>query len=166
MLDLGERLRRSLRLANPILSFQQRTFEGSHGLIVEGCWRLDGPHRVIVSCLDVRAPTDRIRAGLEELEGRTLLEARAEPPGHDLVLRFDGGFSFRAFVLEPLPPPAISVPEGERPPPPPPPPRPAWTVWTPSGTVIVGPHGRLGDPRVPHPDPPPPGPRLALVDEE
>lgn len=165
VLDLGERVRRSLRLANPVLSFQQRTYEGSHNVVVEGCWRLDGPDRVIATCLDVRAPNDRIEAALKELHGRTLTAARAEPPAHDLVLEFDGNFVLRAFVLEPLPAPATSVPEGERLPPPPPPPRCCWTVWTPRGTVMAGPHGRLGDPKRPL-GPPSPSPRLSLVKED
>lgn len=164
VVDLGTRERRSLRLANPLLSFEQRTFEGSHGVVVEGVWRLDGPEGVIASCLDARSPYDWVREGLERIEGLTLVSARAEPPGHDLELRFDGGFILRSFVLEPAPRQPEPVPGGERPRPPPPPPGIAWAAWTPTGLLMVGPHGRLGDPRSPSPSPG--GPRLALVDGE
>jgi hypothetical protein len=166
VIDLGARQRRSLRLANPRLSFEQRTFEGSAGVVVEAAWRIDGPDRVLASCLDARAPADRVRAGLAELEGRVVTGARAPPPGRDLALELEGGLVFRVFVLEPWPPPPISVPEGERPPPPPPPPRRAWMAWSPRGALVVGPHGRLGDPRGGLADPPPRGPSLALVDDD
>lgn len=167
VLDIGERMRRSLRLANPALSFVQRTYEGSHAVVVEGCWRIDGPNQVVVSCLDVRTPTDRLQAGLDELKGRPVTAIEAAPPAHDLAVHFEGGFCLRAFVLEPLPPPAVSVPEGDRPPAPPPLPKASWTVFTPRGTVRAGPHGRLGDPRVPPTTPKgDDGPRLSLVDEE
>lgn len=167
VLDLGERVRRSLRLANPTLNFQQRTYEGSHAVVVEGTWRVDGPEQVIVSCLDTRQPTDRLQAGLQELEGRTVIGVDAAGPAHDLTLRFEGDFALRVFVLEPLPQPDVSVPEGQRPPPPPKPPRSCWTVFTPSGSVRVGPHGRLGDPRAPEPpSPKSPPPALSLVDDD
>lgn len=164
VLDLGDKVRRSLRLANPTLSFEQRTFEGSHAVVVEGTWRLDGPNGVIVSCLDSRYPTDRLDAGLAELVGRKVESAKAEGPAHDLEVRFEGGYVLRAFVLEPLPQPPVPVGEGGRPPKPPPPPRACWTAWTPEGTVKVGPHGKLGDPRAPVPDPPSDRPKLELVD--
>lgn len=167
VLDLGEKVRRSLRLANPTLSFEQRTYEGSHAVVVEGSWRVDGPDEVIVSCLDSRHPTDRLNAGLAELVGKRLISAVAEPPAHDLVLTFEGGLVLRAFVLEALPAPARSVPEGARSPAPPPPPRTAWSAWTPTGMLKVGVHGRLGE-LGPSGEPPPhPGrPHLAVVDED
>lgn len=163
VLDLGDKVRRSLRLANPTLSFEQRTFEGSHAVVVEGVWRVDGPDGVVVSCLDVRTPTDRLDAGLAELIGRKVESAEANPPAHDLRVRFEGGYVLHAFVLEPLPAPKVSVPEGGPPPKPPRQPQACWTVWTPQGTVMVGPHGKLGDPKVPA-DPKPNGRRLELVD--
>ncbi|MEO1230358.1 MAG: hypothetical protein AAFZ18_15755 [Myxococcota bacterium] len=167
VLDLGEKVRRSLRLANPTLNFQQRTYEGSHAVVVEGCWRIDGPGSVVTSCLDARHPTDRLQAGLEELEDLTVVGIEAQPPGHDLVVRFERDLCLRVFVLEPLPRPDASVPEGDRPPAPPRPPRCCWTVFTPAGSVRVGPHGQLGDPRSPHPDPKPPtGPNLSLVEDD
>ena len=170
VLDLGERMRRSLRLANPTLNFQQRTYEGSHTIVIEGSWRLDGPDRVLATCLDVRQPTDRIQAALDELEGRLVVSADAPAPAHDLIVGFEGGYFLRAFVLEPLPPPAVSVPEGERSPPPSPrPPGSCWTVSTPEGQVKVGPHGDLKGSEGPQ-EPPPsglkPGPKLALVESD
>lgn len=168
VLELGEQVRRRLRLANPSLSFKQRTYEGSHTVVIEGSWRLEGPESVLVTCLDVRSPTDRVQAGLEELEGREVEAVEVQKPAHDLVVRFSGGFVLRAFVLEPLPAPAVSVPDGHRPPSSPQLPRSCWSVYTPSGQIQVGPHGRLGDPEIPERPTPGPGmgPKLSVIEGE
>src|SRR5688572_33495201 len=55
-LHLGEKQRRHLRLANQRLSFLQRTYEGSHTLVVECTWRIDGPDGVIASCFGRAKP--------------------------------------------------------------------------------------------------------------
>ena len=60
---MGEREPRSARLANPRLSFLQRTYEGSVGFLIECPWRLDGPERPICSNLSV---LDRDVRSLEE----------------------------------------------------------------------------------------------------
>ncbi|MBX2813519.1 MAG: hypothetical protein KTR25_17005 [Myxococcales bacterium] len=168
VLDLGERLRRQLRLANRSLSFQQRTYEGSHAVIVEGAWRLERENEVVVTCLDARSPTDRIQVGLKELEGRSVMAVEVQAPAHDLVLRFDQGVTLRVFVLEPLAASAVSVPEGERSLPTLPPRSPAscWRVYTPNGTLQVGPHGCLVVPEGPELPPEPNGPKLSVIDGE
>ncbi len=97
VLDFGEKQRRSLRLANPALSFVQRTYEGEFSFLVECVWRLDGGEGVIATSLDEdRAHAVRTRK-MRVLEGRALREARVENEGYDLTLIFDGGYALRCF---------------------------------------------------------------------
>lgn len=97
VVDLGEKQRRSLRLANPALSFVQRTYEGEFSFLIECVWRLDGNEGVIATSLDEdRAHSVRTRK-MRVLEGRSLKEARVEHEGYDLTLTFDGGYVLRCF---------------------------------------------------------------------
>lgn len=153
VLDLGEKRRRSLRLANPRLSFLQRTFEGDSGLLIECPWRIDAEDQVIASCFDRRGEGERGSEAVNDLVERTVLEATAEAPGWDLVVRLSGGWTVRAFALEPAPRPPRLQPAsaGEKPrvePPAARAPRSNWAVWTPAGSMVVGPGGQL------HADPP------------
>lgn len=127
VLDLGERRRRSLRLANPRLSFLQRTYEGAAGLLLECPWRIDGPDRVIASCFEPRGAKERGASAVADLVDRTVESARARAPGYDLELKLSGGWTLRAFALE----------RSERPR------RDNWSVWTPDGSVVVGPRSVL-----------------------
>ena len=81
-LHLGEKQRRFLRLANQRLSFLQRTYEGSHMLVVECTWRLDGPDGVIASCFDRAKPwTFPAVGGLQLCRARR--DQRGNPPWED-----------------------------------------------------------------------------------
>ncbi len=127
VLDLGEQVRRSLRLGNRRLSFQQRTFEGSFGLLVECPWRLDGPEAVLTSCLDEPEPRGRLRAGLVQLEGLAVTAATLGLPGGDLSLSFDRGLTLEVFAAEAH---GRTVREN-------------WSLFTPAGQLTVGWRGRL-----------------------
>jgi hypothetical protein len=142
VLDVGAPLRRSLRLANPKLSFLQRTFEGQAGLLLECPWRIEGPGGVAATCFDPRGPGQVGTQAVAELVGREVQAAGAEGPGYDLVLALAEGWSLRAFAVQ----------TGDN-----------WSVWGPSGSVQVGPRSRL----TPSPPPGPKGgPDLRSVDEE
>ena len=123
VLHLGEKLRRSLRLANPRLSFLQRTYEGSISLLVECAWRLDGPDRVIASCWD---PPEVRREALENVVDQAVTVVRAEPPGYDLQVAFESGYALRCLSVET---------DVERP-------RDNWHLYTPEALLRVGPRGR------------------------
>lgn len=127
ILHLGERQRRSLRLANPRLSFLQRTFEGSHTLLVECTWRVDGPEGVVASCLDEAKPAGPRDAALEELTDRIVERVDVAAPGLDLTVRFEGGYSLLCFCTE--------VDERHD--------RSNWTYAWPGGLATVGPRSRL-----------------------
>lgn len=127
ILHLGDRQRRSLRLANPRLSFLQRTFEGSHTLLVECTWRVDGPEGVIASCLDEAKPAGPRDAALEELADRVVERVEVAAPGLDLTVRFEGGYTLLCFCTE--------VDEKQK--------RSNWTYAWPGGLATVGPRSRL-----------------------
>ncbi|MCB9650100.1 MAG: hypothetical protein H6730_26460 [Deltaproteobacteria bacterium] len=144
VLDLGEPQRRSLRLANPRLSFLQRTYEGLAGLLVECPWRVEGPGGVAAACFEPRGPNEVGQQAIAELVERTVTAAAAEGPGFDLVLTLDDGWVLRAFAVQP----------GDN-----------WSVWGPTGAVLVGPRSRL----TPSPPPTPGGgggPDLRPADQE
>ena len=113
VLDIGERQRRGLRLANSALSFLQRTYEGSYSLVIEGPWRIDSEVEVLGSCFEAREPDDRLQQALDNLVGQKIVSAKAESPAHDLELTFEDGLILRVFSLEPAPAAAVSVPQGE-----------------------------------------------------
>lgn len=126
-LELGERRRRSLRLANPRFSFVRRTYEGAFSFLIECPWRLDAPDRVLHTSfllLEREAPSQLV---LDELEGLRLESAQAEPQGWDLVLAFEGGYRLRCVSLEP---------SGKRQ-------RHDWSFWCPGGSAVVGPRGAI-----------------------
>lgn len=127
VLDLGEQQRRSLRLANPNLTFLQRTYEGSHSLLVECPWRVDAPFGVAVSCFDARRTDGRAKDALDQLAKRNVVAVEAEWPGYDLVVRFEDGWSLRAFAIE------TDDKSGRK----------NWHCWTPDGLVVVGPRSRV-----------------------
>lgn len=151
VLHLGERQRRSLRLANPHLSFLQRTYEGSMGFLVECPWRVEFPEGVAATCFDGRSEGQPGREALAEFEDRTVEHVEAEAPGYDLVVRFSGGWVLRAFALEtdrPSAPPPAEAEQAQARRRISPPPAKAWrrlnwSVWTPEGTWVVGARGGL-----------------------
>ena len=120
VLHLGERLRRSLRLANPRLSFLQRTYEGEYTLLVECAWRVDSPERVVASCWD---EPDVRQAALERLVDQKVCAITAEPPGFDLVMKFDDGHVLRCLSVE--------TDAGRS--------RDNWHLYTPTALLRVGP---------------------------
>ena len=104
-LQMGEKEARSARLANPRLSFLQRTYEGSVGFLVECPWRLDGPKRPICSHLSV---LDRDNRTLEEF-GRLFVDLTIESyefdhRAGDLRLNFASGDRLSIFAAEVLAP--------------------------------------------------------------
>ena len=104
-LQMGEREPRSARLANPRLSFLQRTYEGSVGFLIECPWRLDGPERPICSNLSV---LDRDVRSLEEF-GWLFMDLTVESfefdrRAGDLQLHFASGDRLSIFAAEVLAP--------------------------------------------------------------
>jgi hypothetical protein len=127
VLDCGAKHRRSMRLANPRLSFLQRTYEGEFSFLIECTWRIDGPRGVVASCFDSNEPGGLMLKALAEIEGRTIEEARFENAGCDLTIRFEGGFELRCLSTE-------TDPRRRRN---------NWSYWSPRGLVTVGPRGML-----------------------
>jgi hypothetical protein len=126
-LHLGEKQRRFLRLANQRLSFLQRTYEGSHTLLVECTWRIDGPDGVLASCFDRAKPAGERDAAVEDLVDRAVEAIEVGRPGLDLHVRFEGGLVLHVFATE--------VDENSK--------RNNWTYACPFATVTVGPRSRL-----------------------
>ncbi|MCK6544906.1 hypothetical protein L6R52_03500 [Myxococcota bacterium] len=127
VLDLGEKIRRSLRLANPRLSFLQRTYEGEYSFLVECTWRLDGPRGVAVSCWDPNGLGGTMMGGLSELEGRTVTDVAVDHAGFDLTLHFDEGWTLRCLSTET----DLKHKRGN------------WSFWAPDGLVSIGPRGKV-----------------------
>ena len=123
VLHFGEKRRRSLRLANPRLSFLQRTYEGEFSLLVECAWRVDGPTAVVASCWD---PADVRQEALERLVDVTVRTVTAQAPGYDLQLVFENGHALRCLSVET---------DVDRP-------RDNWHLYTPDALLKVGPRGR------------------------
>lgn len=137
ILHIGEQEKRSLRLSNPRLSFLERTFEGSHTLLVECTWRIDGPEGVCASCLDAAKPVGPRDDALAELVDRAIERVSVEAPGFDLALAFEGGYTLRVFASE--------VDEKAK--------RSNWIYAYPGGRAICGPRSRVW---IEAPPPPPP----------
>ena len=128
VLDLGEKHRRSLRLANPDLSFLQRTYEGSHSLLVECPWRIDGPDRVAATCFDARREEGRgALDALDQIGKRAVVAVRARAPGYDLAIDFEDGWALRTLAIE------VDDRSGRN----------NWQCWTPRGSATVRPGSEL-----------------------
>lgn len=125
VLEAGEKLRRSMRLANPRLSFLQRTFEGEYSFLIECAWRLDGPRGVVVSCYDPNGLGGTMLGGLAELEGRVIEDVAARHAGRDLELTFAGDYVLRCLSTE------TDVRRKRN----------NWALWSPAGLVTCGPRG-------------------------
>ena len=123
VLHFGDKLRRSLRLANPRLTFLQRTYEGAFSLLVECAWRIDAPGHVVASCWD--APEAREDA-LNRVVDRRVETVRAGPPGYDLQIVFDDGHALRCLSVET---------DLRRP-------RDNWHLYTPEALLKVGPRAK------------------------
>ena len=148
-LQLGEQERRSARLANPRLSFLQRTYEGSIGFLIECPWRLDGPDGVVlsyVSALDLENPESV--GDVPEFVDLTLESFTLDGAPWDLDLHFSGGHRLRCFCAEITTSDdkgwraqALSSRESRRkfrriv--------RNNWSFWSPTGSLAVGPSGRI-----------------------
>jgi hypothetical protein len=131
VIDLGERRRRSLRLKNPRLSFEKRTYEGSAGLLIDCAWALDGPQGRVMTSLETT-----IHEGpplVEVLQGDRIKKISLPAPGMDLVIDWKSGH--RLTVL------ALRVDPRAR--------RDNWAVWSPRGSFTIGPGGRIRAPKAP-----------------
>ncbi|MFO0722882.1 MAG: hypothetical protein U1E65_03795 [Myxococcota bacterium] len=126
-LELGEQVRRPVRLSNPSLSFVKRTFEGSHSLIVECPWRLLEGDRLLWSAFAAFDPKSGFGGELAALQGHLLEGIEVVGPMCDLELRFSGDLTLSAFALETRQKP----------------PRINWSFASPLGAVSVGPGPRL-----------------------
>jgi hypothetical protein len=124
-IDLGEKIRRAVRLSNPSLSFVHRTFEGSHRLLVECPWRLDGPRGVVASSSSLLGKDAPPALELADIEGERVLEAEVRGLGLDLRLVLSGGFELLC----------LSTEVGRR--------RSNWSFWCPEGSLVVGAGGEL-----------------------
>lgn len=129
VLDLGERRQRSLRLANRALTFEQRTFEGAFGVLVECMWRLDGPTGMMAvrfgSTLTDLSPSEH---PLKILESRPLLGVEALHCGRELSLSFEGDYVVHVFST------AIDARVHRRV---------NWSFWHPEGSLTVLSGGRV-----------------------
>ena len=148
-LHLGAQERRSARLANPRLSFLQRTYEGSIGFLIECPWRLDGPDGSLASYLAFLEPLPApVDGALSQMIGLKLLSFHLDARSKDLDLNFEGDLRLRCFCAEMNvtfePPPraqAVDSKETRR--------RNRtkvrnnWSFWTPEGSVVVGPSGQI-----------------------
>lgn len=129
VLDLGERRHRSLRLANRALTFEQRTFEGSFGFLVECMWRLDGPTGMTAvrfgPPLTEPPPPEH---PLKILESRRLLAVEALHRGWELSISFDGDYVLHVFStsIDPRERRAIN-----------------WSFWHPEGCLTMLSGGRV-----------------------
>ena len=148
-LQLGRQERRSARLANPRLSFLQRTYEGSIGFLIECPWRLDAPDGIslsYLSCMD--SETRPILAEVPDLAGLEIESFSLDERALDLDLHFRGGYRLRCFCAEvtarsELTPRAHSIDSREtrqrissRV-------RNNWSFWSPAGAVVIGPSGQV-----------------------
>jgi hypothetical protein len=126
-LELGEQQRRTVRLANPKLSFVKRTFEGTHSLLVECPWRVEAPDRILVSCFEAFAKDAPPIHEVGELIDRVVESVETGPPAWDLTLRLSGDVTLRCFSIE-----IARKPERNN-----------WAYWSPEGPVVAGPAGRV-----------------------
>lgn len=124
VVDLGEKLRRAIRLSNPHLSFIQRTYEGEVSFLIECPWRLEGPEGVITTSIEDERDSETRPRKLTNIEGRILGRVAIENRGMDLVLAFDGGYELRVFS-------AVTDKRKSN-----------WTFTSPEYRVTIGPHGR------------------------
>ena len=148
-LQLGARERRSARLANPRLNFLQRTYEGSIGFLIECPWRLDGPQGVLLSYVSALELENSEAVGdVPEFVDLTLESFTLEGSPWDLDLYFSGGHRLRCFCAEIATgddntwrAQALSSRETRRkfrriv--------RNNWSFWSPVGSLVVGPSGRV-----------------------
>lgn len=126
-IELGEKQRRQMRLANPRLSFLQRTYEGAHNLLIECPWRLDGPRGVVTTAFEAIDHAGPQLLELGEIVDHEIEKVEVTPPGYDLCLRFTGKFVLRAFAVE-------ARKKGGRS---------NWSYWGPSGLVTIGAKGKV-----------------------
>jgi len=151
-LDLGEQRRRSMRLANPRLSFLQRTYEGAFSFLIECPWRLEGPDGVITSYLSlispkvtpdghIKGPTmahvaggasdielpDAEEPALQPLVDQTVEAVRLTEGTWDLRLELSEGLALQCFCAE--------VSRAQH--------RNNWAFWSPDGLIAVGPSSEL-----------------------
>jgi hypothetical protein len=154
-LEIGEKRRRATRLGNPKLSFVKRTFEGSHSLLVECPWRIDGRGGVLRSSFEAFERDANPVAEIGELIDHTVEGVELILPGGDLILSLSEGTILRCFALEVRRRPL----------------RRNWTYWCPEGSLSAGPAGRLmeggaADPRPPAPLEEADGDPPVVVDED
>jgi hypothetical protein len=129
-LELGEKLRRAVRLSNPELSFVHRTFEGSHRFVIECPWRLDGPEGIVATSSALLSRDAPPSLDLVELANRAVEHATGGALGLDLELVFSGGYRLHCLSTE-IGKAAAARKRGN------------WSYWCPEGSVAVGPGGQI-----------------------
>jgi len=93
-LDLGKKIKREIPIRNSALSKQARDYEGEISFFVRCAWRLEHGQFVIASSDDEDADGSK---WLENIVGKVLVRARAEPPAWDLELTFSDGWRLKIF---------------------------------------------------------------------
>jgi hypothetical protein len=68
--------------------------QGEYRLLVSGSWRLDAQDGVVCSWRDFNRAGER---GIPSLSGRKVTRIEISPPGHDLVVEFEGNLTLRVF---------------------------------------------------------------------
>jgi len=152
-LQLGERQIRSARLANPRLSFLQRTYEGSVGFLIECPWRLDGPSGVLLSYLSLLQRVDPPDSDeVPDFIDLTLESFEITNRPWDLKLNFSQGRVLRCFCAEVAQGRepnvrAQSMADKEMRPKTGQAPRNNWSFWAPDHALVIGPSGEFLQPR-------------------
>jgi hypothetical protein len=93
-LVLGEKILRSVPVANPAHSDDFRHFEGEANLLVWCTWRLDSADAPLTSSDDAVEHVEKV---LERLVGQTVVDVRVDLPGWDLHLDFTEGARLHIF---------------------------------------------------------------------
>lgn len=93
-LALGTKVRRTRPLRNAAETDEAKYFEGEFRFLVWCTWRLEGRDGPLSSS---DQESGNIVPGLDNLHGKTLIEATVQPPAWDLCLRFSDDIRLLAF---------------------------------------------------------------------
>lgn len=96
-ISIGNRIRRSQRLANPLLSGDQRQFVGEYTLYVECVWRLDSPSAVLVGAFDETVGRSPVVGAMSSVLNQPIQTVDLSYPALDLVMTFANGMRLTIF---------------------------------------------------------------------